>query len=65
MTKRELGFAQPAVRLRLVAEDPFRKLGHAREADRPVGFFHGQGLAALDATGESAPRHHQGKNFVL
>src|SRR5215475_4841842 len=26
-----LRFAQPPVRLRLVAEDPFRKLGHTRE----------------------------------
>src|SRR5205807_8476906 len=63
--ERALRFAQPSVRFPLVAEDPFRKLRHAREPHRPIGFLDRERLAALYPASIGAARHYKGENFVL
>src|SRR5262249_15848731 len=63
--ERALRFAQPPVRLVLGAEYFRRKLRHAGEPDRPVGFLDGERFAALHAAGKGPPRHHECENLVL
>ena len=51
--------AHPAMRLFLVAEDPFRHGRDASEAHRAIRLFEGELLIRLLAASERPPRHDQ------